>query len=228
MIALYRAGRQADALERFREGRAALVEAFGLEPTPALKELETRVLLQDPTLDAPGRARAGAAGRSPHRAARRAGRRGAGRLVAVGRRLAALGRHELLVTQVVDARGAARRRRRRRRAPGATTSAEGASRAGPPPSSRVPSAPTLARLALTHDADVVVVDAPQELARDGVVPDEIALLLERSPCDVALLAGSAPPAFEAGSAVLFGGGDHDWAAAELGAWLAAGAGPRSG
>ena len=56
MVALYRAGRQADALERFREGRAALVEAFGLEPTPALKELERRVLQQDPSLDAPGRA----------------------------------------------------------------------------------------------------------------------------------------------------------------------------
>ncbi len=56
MIALYRAGRQADALERFRTGRAALVEAFGLEPTPALKELERRVLQQDPSLDAPGRA----------------------------------------------------------------------------------------------------------------------------------------------------------------------------
>ena len=54
MIALYRAGRQADALERFRTGRAALVEAFGLEPTPALKELERRVLQQDPGLDAPG------------------------------------------------------------------------------------------------------------------------------------------------------------------------------
>ena len=50
MIALYRAGRQPEALEVFRAGRAALVEAFGLEPTPALKELETRVLQQDPAL----------------------------------------------------------------------------------------------------------------------------------------------------------------------------------
>ena len=69
-----------------------------------------------------------------------------------------------------------------------------------------------------------MVDAPRDLARDGVVPDAIALMLERSPCDVALLTGSAPPAFEGGVSVLFGGGDHDWAAAELGAWLAAGAG----
>ncbi len=53
MVALYRAGRQPEALEAFRVGRAALVEAFGIEPTPALKELESRVLLQDPALDAP-------------------------------------------------------------------------------------------------------------------------------------------------------------------------------
>ena len=64
----------------------------------------------------------------------------------------------------------------------------------------------------------------RDLSRDGVVPDAIALMLEHSPCDVALLTGSAPPAFENGVSVLFGGGDHDWAAAELGAWLAAGAG----
>ena len=81
-----------------------------------------------------------------------------------------------------------------------------------------------ARLALTHEADVTVVDAARDLSQDGPVPDAIGLLLERSPCDVALLAGSAPATLEGGVAVLFGGGDHDWAAAELGAWLAAGAG----
>ena len=84
--------------------------------------------------------------------------------------------------------------------------------------------PDMARLALTHDADVMVVDA--ELGAEGSVPEDLALLLERSPCDVALLAGSAPPSFADGIAVPFAGGDHDWAAAELGAWLAAGASAR--
>src|SRR5207342_2446752 len=72
MVALYRAGRQAEALEVFRAGRAALVEAFGLEPTPALKELESRVLRHDPALDggsrpqlAPARVRRSAGPRRP-------------------------------------------------------------------------------------------------------------------------------------------------------------------
>ena len=84
----------------------------------------------------------------------------------------------------------------------------------------------VARLALTHDADVMVVDALGEIGPDGAVSEDLALLLERSPCDVALLAGSAPLPFADGIAVMFAGGDHDWAAAELGAWLAAGASAR--
>jgi len=52
MLALYRAGRQADALEAGRRGRAVLDE-LGLEPDPQLRELERAILNQDPSLDAP-------------------------------------------------------------------------------------------------------------------------------------------------------------------------------
>ena len=83
--------------------------------------------------------------------------------------------------------------------------------------------PDMARLALTHDADLMVVDGREEIASDGSVSESLALVLERSPCHVAVLAGSPPLPFADGVAVLFAGGDHDWAAAELGAWLAAGA-----
>jgi DNA-binding SARP family transcriptional activator len=52
ILALYRAGRQAEALEVYRETRRVLTEELGLEPSPALKELEQAILRQDPSLDA--------------------------------------------------------------------------------------------------------------------------------------------------------------------------------
>ncbi len=50
MLALYRAGRQAEALERFQAARSALVEELGLEPGEELRELERRILRHDPSL----------------------------------------------------------------------------------------------------------------------------------------------------------------------------------
>jgi peptide/nickel transport system substrate-binding protein len=51
MLALYRCGRQADALEVYRAGRALLSEELALEPTPALRQLERSILRQEPELD---------------------------------------------------------------------------------------------------------------------------------------------------------------------------------
>jgi len=56
MLALYRSGRQADALERYREARQALIAELGLEPGRRLQELERAILAQDPVLDSPSRA----------------------------------------------------------------------------------------------------------------------------------------------------------------------------
>jgi predicted ATPase/DNA-binding SARP family transcriptional activator/Tfp pilus assembly protein PilF len=58
MLALYRGGRQADALEHYAAFRARLDEELGLEPGPTLRELQRRILRQDPELDvaADGRA----------------------------------------------------------------------------------------------------------------------------------------------------------------------------
>jgi DNA-binding SARP family transcriptional activator len=50
MLALYRCGRQARALEAFQQARRALVEGLAVEPGEALRELEQAILRQDPSL----------------------------------------------------------------------------------------------------------------------------------------------------------------------------------
>ena len=51
MLALYRCGRQADALDLYRSARRRLVDGLGLEPGRELRELQRRILGQDPGLD---------------------------------------------------------------------------------------------------------------------------------------------------------------------------------
>jgi len=51
MVALYRSGRQSDALEHYAATRAWLNDELGLEPGPALRELQRRMLQQDQSLD---------------------------------------------------------------------------------------------------------------------------------------------------------------------------------
>jgi DNA-binding SARP family transcriptional activator len=53
MLALYRSGRQVEALELFRETRRVWSEELGIEPGPALRRLEAAVLRQDEDLDLP-------------------------------------------------------------------------------------------------------------------------------------------------------------------------------
>jgi len=80
MLALYRSGRQAEALEVFQEFRRTLSEELGLEPGPAIQQLELSILSRDPALDlAAGDAASEAGGELWTAAA-------PGRVVAIGRR----------------------------------------------------------------------------------------------------------------------------------------------
>jgi DNA-binding SARP family transcriptional activator len=55
MLALYRSGRQVDALERYQRARRKLLDEFGIEPGPRLKEIQQAVLNQDAALGEPER-----------------------------------------------------------------------------------------------------------------------------------------------------------------------------
>lgn len=84
LVALYRCGRQADALDAYRSARHRFVESLGVEPGPELQRLERAILEHDPSLQAPPRH----ARRAPAQTRRRIGRREvlavAGLLVAAG------------------------------------------------------------------------------------------------------------------------------------------------
>jgi len=58
MLALYRSGRQAEALEVYQDFRRALSEELGLEPGPGLQQLELAILNRDPALDLPATGKA--------------------------------------------------------------------------------------------------------------------------------------------------------------------------
>jgi predicted ATPase/DNA-binding SARP family transcriptional activator len=57
MLALYRSGRQADALEEYQRARTVLVDELGIDPSPELQELERAILTQDEGLAAAAGAR---------------------------------------------------------------------------------------------------------------------------------------------------------------------------
>ncbi|MFI5624362.1 AfsR/SARP family transcriptional regulator [Nocardioides sp. NPDC051685] len=68
MVALYRAGRQADALEVFTRTRTTLDADLGLEPSTSLRSLHERVLRQDPSLGSSGEVTLSTPATAPHRA----------------------------------------------------------------------------------------------------------------------------------------------------------------
>ena len=79
MLALYRSGRQAEALDAYRGARASLVEEIGVEPGAELRRLQDAILAQDPALDLAARRRRSEA---RHRRAAAAPPRGMSALVA--------------------------------------------------------------------------------------------------------------------------------------------------
>jgi DNA-binding SARP family transcriptional activator len=229
MLALYRSGRQAEALDAYRAARRELSEELGLEPCAELQRLEQAILRQDPALEPERAAPEAGAGREK-RAANGAGPAppaperallvtprelgGLDRLLSLAEPLASSRPpRELIVASVVSAQrlGAATAALAERR--------EGLLAAGIAARTAAFSSPSLgediARLATQENVDLLLMDAgPSPLdSHAGTV-------LDQAPCDVALVAEAGGPLGEGPVIVPFGAGGHDWAALELGAWVA--------
>jgi DNA-binding SARP family transcriptional activator/ABC-type glycerol-3-phosphate transport system substrate-binding protein/energy-coupling factor transporter ATP-binding protein EcfA2 len=100
MLALYRSGRQAEALRAFQQARTYLGQELGVEPSPELQNLEEQILDQDSNLDFAGEIRVveGPAGDNPYKGLRAFGEEDAG--VFYGRERLV----EVLVDRVAEAR----------------------------------------------------------------------------------------------------------------------------
>jgi DNA-binding SARP family transcriptional activator len=217
MLALYRSARQAEALEAYRAARRELQEELGLEPSGELKQLEQAILRQEPELDPPQ------ADARPARTATHAEQAvlvvpralpALDTLLALAEPLAVSERpRELIVASVVPAGEL-----------GSVTAELCGRRDGLIADGRAArtaafSSPTrgddIARLAAQENVDLLLMDAgPSPLDGDAGV------VLEEAPCDVALLLEAGGPPGDGPVMVPFGAASHDWAALELGAWVA--------
>ena len=189
MLALYRSGRQAEALDAYRDARATLVEELGLEPGEELSELQRRILAHDPALDLTRR-------QPPDRAARIAdlvrrppprARAGAGADRATGRAPADADRRGRHGQDAARARGRARGRRRVRRR-GPLRAAGGRGGAGAAAGRRSPQA-----LGLQQSRGQSIEDALKAFLADRellLVLDNLEHLLEATPLATELLAAA--------------------------------------
>ncbi|HEX6681009.1 MAG TPA: AfsR/SARP family transcriptional regulator [Gaiellaceae bacterium] len=213
MLALYRSGRQAEALDAYRAARKRLVEALGLEPTSALQALERAILSHDPSLELARATPEPAAGPSILVAASGTERLDA--LLTLAEPLGLLPGRELIVACLLE------HARHLDQEAGALDARRASLRAGV----RTAVFTThdlpgdVVRLAGANDVGLMLLDAPAGLDGDRL-PGELTAVLERSLADVGVLSAPASESGGAGVFVPFGGGEHDWAALELGAWLA--------
>jgi DNA-binding SARP family transcriptional activator len=219
MTALYRSSRQTEALDAYRDARRIFVEEMGIDPSPALQELERAILRQDPSLEIEAPTPAGVrevAERSILVAISDETRieallavaeplaRNPPRVVILARLVSDAAELSSASTWLEERRTALEARGVGARAASFTATAPG---------------DELARLATELNVDLVLADAPDELLADGVPDEQLAGLLASTPCDVALLVPR-DATLEGAVLVPFGGAEHDWAAVELGAWFA--------
>jgi DNA-binding SARP family transcriptional activator len=208
MLALYRCGRQAEALAGYQSARRTLVEELGSEQSPSLRELEQAVLRQDPALELtppllPERSVLVIALREGALAA----------LVALACPLARQPAREVVLERLIDdpmdlsSESAGVQAHRGRLLADGISARAAAFVSSDPGTDAI-------RMAAELDCDLLLVDGPAGLLDAPV----LRAILAGARCDVAALVGGEPT--PGPLLVPFVGAEHDWTAIELGAWLA--------
>jgi len=208
ILALYRSGRQAEALEAYRASRRMLIDELGIEPGHPLQELERAILRQDRALDL----------EPPPPPARSilvvpADELNLGALVTLAGQLAVDPQREVILMRPVGtgaelAEASEKLQQSRGRLLEHGIAARVATFTSSDPGRDA------ARFAAEQDVDLLLVDGSLRLLGEPVVAD----LFVFAPCDVGTLIGG-----EIGPGpvlVPFTGAEHDWSAVEVGAWLA--------
>jgi DNA-binding SARP family transcriptional activator len=224
MLALYRSGRQSEALDVYRQARSSLIDELGIEPSPVLQELERAILRQDPALELvedERKASVPTPGRSIVVVARDPASLNG--LAELGAALTRQPPRELILAELAagDAELAASTARVHERRASLIT--EGVAVRAAAFTSSSPSEDVV-RLTSEQDADLLLFDASLGSLEGKALPLDLAHVLAGTPCDVALLVtrDDRPTLIDAALPLLvpFAGVEHDWAAVELAAWLA--------
>ena len=212
LIALYRCGRQADALDAYRQARALLVDQLGIEPGPALREVEQAILRHDEALAAPSPgAKALPAPAEEQRSILVAPQHDAAilPLCSIAEPLARNPRRELIAVRLLGVQDDLARPTADLAALRDELSSRGLAMRVAAYTSMDPAA-DLVQLATAQASDLLLLDAPAALLEDGVVDETLGQILRDAPCDVAVLAGPAAVHREATRPVVvpFGGNEN--------------------
>jgi len=215
MLALYRSARQADALEAYSAARRDLSEQLGLEPGEELRQLQQAILDHAPALDLAAEPAVVANGR-PDRSILLVPETpdGVEALVSLAAPLAqSKATHDLIIASIVSPEelpdATATLARHRDELLAGDLAVRTAAFASPAPGEDI------VRLASQQDADLLLMTAAAE-----PLAGPAGIVLEQASCDVGLVVAG-DQSVEGGPVMVpFGAAWHDWAALELGAWIA--------